>query len=157
MAESATILIPDISGFTDFVTRTELDHGAHIIRELLDVLATANTTGFTLSEVEGDALLLYRKAPAPSLGEVVDQCTEMFVRFHECLVVIERDSVCRCGACKTASHLGVKFVIHFGEIQEISVAGFTKATGLDMIVAHRLLKNDVPVREHVLVTKLSQP
>ena len=153
MAESATILIPDISGFTDFVTRTELDHGAHIIRELLDVLATANTTGFTLSEVEGDALLLYRKAPAPSLGEVVDQCTEMFVRFHECLVVIERDSVCRCGACKTASHLGVKFVIHFGEIQEISVAGFTKATGLDMIVAHRLLKNDVPVREHVLVTE----
>ena len=64
MAESATILIPDISGFTDFVTRIELEHGAHIIKELLEVLANANTTGFTLSEIEGDALLLYRKAPA---------------------------------------------------------------------------------------------
>ena len=77
----------------------------------------------------------------------------MFVRFHECLVVIERDSVCRCGACKTASRLGVKFVIHFGEIQEISVAGFTKATGVDMIVAHKLLKTTYRVREHILVTE----
>ena len=153
MAESATILIPDISGFTDFVTRIELEHGAHIIKELLEVLANANTTGFTLSEIEGDALLLYRKAPAPSLGEVVDQCKDMFVRFHECLVAIECDAVCTCGACRTASHLGVKFVVHFGEIQEISIAGFTKATGVDMIVAHRLLKNDVPAREHILVTE----
>ena len=61
MTESATILIPDISGFTTFVARTELEHSAHIVTELLDVLAAANTTGLTLSEVEGDALLLYRK------------------------------------------------------------------------------------------------
>ena len=104
MAESATILIPDISGFTDFVVRTELEHSAHIIAELLDVLAAANTTGLTLSEVEGDALLLYRKAPTPSLADIIDQCTEMFVRFHECLATIERNSVCRCGACQGPGH-----------------------------------------------------
>ena len=94
----------------------------------------------------------FSSTASPSLGEVVDQCTEMFVRFHECLVVIERDSVCRCGAWSLAP-LGVKFIIHFGEIQEISVAGFTKATGREMIVAHKLLKNDIPVREHILVTE----
>ncbi len=153
MTESATILIPDISGFTTFVARTELEHSAHIVTELLDVLAAANTTGLTLSEVEGDALLLYRKAPAPSVDEVVDQCIEMFVRFHECLAAIERDSVCPCGACQTASGLGVKFVVHFGEIQEISVAGFSKAAGLDIIIAHKLLKTNVPQREHILITE----
>ena len=36
MTESATILIPDISGFTTFVARTELEHSAHIVTELLD-------------------------------------------------------------------------------------------------------------------------
>ena len=31
MAESATILIPDISGYTEFLTKTELVHSSHII------------------------------------------------------------------------------------------------------------------------------
>ena len=153
MAVSATILIPDISGFTTFVTSTELEHSAHIVTELLSVLAEANTSGLTLSEVEGDALLLYRKGPAPSYGEVVDQCTKIFLRFHERLGAIERYSVCPCGACRTASGLGLKFIVHFGNIQEINVAGITKAAGLDMIIAHRLLKTDVPLPEYILITE----
>jgi len=32
----ATILIPDISGFTEFITSTELEHGAHTINLLID-------------------------------------------------------------------------------------------------------------------------
>ena len=37
MAEQAIILIPDISGFTDFTGATEIDHAAHIITELLEL------------------------------------------------------------------------------------------------------------------------
>ncbi len=107
MAVTATILIPDISGYTTFVTETELEHSSHIVTELLGVLAEANTAGFTLLEVEGDALLLYRKGPAPTSRQVVGQCTEMFLRFHERLAVIERDSICRCGACRTSARLCV--------------------------------------------------
>ena len=33
MAESATILIPDISGYTEFLTKTELVHSSHIINQ----------------------------------------------------------------------------------------------------------------------------
>ena len=36
MSEQAIILIPDISGFTDFTSSTEIDHSAHIITELLE-------------------------------------------------------------------------------------------------------------------------
>jgi hypothetical protein len=61
MAESATILIPDISGYTEFLTKTELVHSSHIINELLEAILAANEGEFELSEVEGDALLLYRK------------------------------------------------------------------------------------------------
>lgn len=67
MAESATILIPDISGYTEFLTKTELVHSAHIINELLDAILAPNSGEFELSEVEGDALLLYRR-PADTMA-----------------------------------------------------------------------------------------
>src|SRR5204862_1687206 len=41
---------------------------------------------------------------------------------------------------------------HFGYIKEIRVAQFVKATGVDMIVAHRLLKNDVDSHEYILMS-----
>ena len=37
MTEKATILIPDISGYTEFLTKTALVHSSHIINELLDL------------------------------------------------------------------------------------------------------------------------
>jgi hypothetical protein len=43
MAESATILIPDISGYTEFLTKTELVHSSHIINELLEAILAANS------------------------------------------------------------------------------------------------------------------
>ena len=57
MAEQAIILIPDISGFTGFTGATEIDHAAHIITELLELIVASNETDFTLAEIEGDAVL----------------------------------------------------------------------------------------------------
>lgn len=49
--------------------------------------------------------------------------------------------------------LTLKFVIHFGTISEIKVARFEKASGLDMVIAHRLLKNNITSHEYLLMTK----
>jgi hypothetical protein len=153
MAEQAIILIPDISGFTGFTGATEIDHAAHIITELLELIVAANQTDFTLAEIEGDAVLFYRKGAPLSREQLVEQCLRMFANFHQRLSVIERDTVCQCGACQTASNLTLKFIAHFGFIKEIKVAQFVKATGIDMIVAHRLLKNDVDGDEYILITE----
>jgi hypothetical protein len=153
MAEKALILIPDISGFTDFNTTTEIDHAAHIVAELLEVMIEAEDTGFTLAEVEGDALLMYRKGDPLPRSVLVDQCQRIFDAFHRQLMVIERDTVCQCGACQGASGLTLKFVAHYGFIKEIKVDRFTKATGTEMIVAHRLMKNDVDSHEYILITE----
>ena len=153
MAERALILIPDISGFTGFTGATEIDHAAHIITELLELIVAANETAFTLAEIEGDAVLFYRKGDPLRREQLVDQCLRMFANFHQRLRVIERDTVCQCGACQTASNLTLKFIAHFGYIKEIKVAQFVKATGIDMIVAHRLLKNDVDANEYILITE----
>ncbi len=76
----------------------------------------------------------------------------MFESFQKQLKLIERDSICECGACKTAPNLNLKFIAHYGMIQEIKVSQFTKCAGLDMIVAHRLLKNGIQSHEYILAT-----
>ncbi len=152
MAEKATILIPDISGFTEFTGKTELDHSSHIITELLDLIVRTDELGFTLAEIEGDAVLFYRKGEPPPKETLVEQCLVMFKNFHTQLKIIERDTICQCGACQTATNLSLKFIIHFGEVKEIKVAQFTKATGIDMIIAHRLLKNNISSHEYILIS-----
>lgn len=152
MAESATLLIADISGYTEFMTKTELVHSSHIVNELLEAILAANKDAFSLCEVEGDALLLYRKGDAPDPDTLVRHCVAMFEGFHRQLKIIERDAICQCGACRTASNLSLKFVVHRGPVQEIKVSQFTKLSGIDMVVVHRLLKNQVPSHEYILVT-----
>ena len=153
MLENATIVIPDISGYTEFLTKTELEHGSHIINELLELLVDLNSVELTLSEVEGDALLFYRKGKQIELEDMIRQCVIMFENFHKQLKIIERDSVCQCGACQTVTNLSLKFIIHAGTIKELRVSGFTKASGVDMIVAHKLMKNRIDSNEYILVTK----
>jgi hypothetical protein len=153
MSQTATILISDISGYTEFLTKTELVHSSHIINELLETILAANSSEFVLSEVEGDALLLYRKGGPIEPDELVRLCTGMFESFHKQLKIIERDSICQCGACRTMSNLSLKFIAHFGAIHEIKVSQFTKCSGIDMVVAHRLLKNRVLSHEYILATR----
>jgi hypothetical protein len=153
MTENATIFIPDISGYTEFLSRTELEHSAHIINELMELLVEANTSDCTLAEVEGDALLFYRKGEPMSREMLISQCLEMFRVFHTRLKLIERDSICQCGACQNATDLTLKFVVHYGPIKEIRISHFTKASGLDMIIAHRLLKNSIQSNEYILTTQ----
>jgi len=153
MTENATILIPDISGYTEFLTKTALVHSSHIINELLDLIVTSNTLDFTLSEIEGDAVLFYRKGKPIAVDSLIRQCLTMFENFHKQLKIIERDTVCPCGACQTASDLSLKCIVHYGPIKEIKVSRFTKVAGLDMIIAHRLLKNRIGAPEYILTTR----
>ncbi|MEO8312026.1 MAG: DUF2652 domain-containing protein [Caldimonas sp.] len=152
MADSATILIPDISGYTEFLTQTELVHSSHIVNELFEAILAANAGEFELSEVEGDALLLYRKGKPMEADALVRLCLSMFESFHRQVKLIERDAVCQCGACQTATNLSLKFIAHHGVVQEIKVRQFTKCAGVDMIVAHRLLKNRIASSEYILAT-----
>ncbi|MDX1409489.1 MAG: DUF2652 domain-containing protein, partial [Saprospiraceae bacterium] len=112
-----------------------------------------NESDCTLSEVEGDALLFYRKGEAIPRETMIRQCLDMFHAFHTRLKLIERDSICQCGACQTATNLTLKFIVHYGPIKEIRVSRFVKASGLDMIIAHRLLKNGIPSDEYILTTQ----
>lgn len=83
MNNSALIFIPDISGYTEFITQTEIRHSKHIISELLEIIINGNQLAMNVSEIEGDAVLFYRKGDAPSLKEIIAQvkkCLLIFTR-----------------------------------------------------------------------------
>jgi hypothetical protein len=149
---TALIFIPDISGFTEFITQTEIKHSNHIISELVDIIISANRLNLTISEIEGDAVLFYRKGESPTLQELTGQVKNMFLDFHTHLKVIQRDNVCQCGACRSAINLTLKFIVHYGELSETVIQNFTKIIGSDVILAHRLLKNNIGETEYMLLT-----
>lgn len=153
MENQALLFIPDISGFTQFVTATEIEHSNHIIASLIEEIIAANGLGLVVSEIEGDAVLFYRLGAPPAVGEVVEQAKTMFRRFHSKLSAMESCGRCHCGACSTASNLTVKFVTHYGQCREMPVHTFTKLIGSDVILAHRLLKNALPEREYLLLSE----
>src|SRR4029453_12291796 len=150
--QQALIFIPDISGFTRFVTDTEVSHAKHIIEELLEILIDANKIGLEVSEIEGDAILFYRFGKAPSAQDLLDQVKTMFSDFHLHLKKYETHRVCNCGACSTAHNLAVKFVAHYGDVSMNTIRQYKKLFGKDVIVAHRLLKNEIDSSEYSLFT-----
>jgi len=151
-ARPTLLFIPDISGFTQFVRVTEITHSRHVIEELLEALIDANELGLSVSEVEGDAILFYREGPAPTAAELLAQIQRMYVRFHALLRRYDTHRICQCGACSAASGLTLKFIAHYGEVGTNQVKTHSKLFGRDVIVAHRLLKNQVPHGEYVLLT-----
>lgn len=150
---NATILIPDISGFTHFMSMTELEHGSHLISDFLETIIQNVDENFEISEIEGDAVLLYRKGDIPSKQEVLDLCIKIFNAFHYKRKMIQRLAICPCGACQSLINLSLKFITHYGSLLEIKVDRFTKASGLDMIIAHRIMKNSIPSNEYILLTE----
>jgi Protein of unknown function (DUF2652) len=151
--QNTTILIPDISGYTEFLTTTELNHGSLAINVLLDAMIKAVGDEYEVSEVEGDALLLVKKGPVPSKKEILDFCLKIFNSFHFQRAWMEQHTICPCNACLCIRQLTLKFIVHHGPLTELKVGRVIKQSGPDMIVAHRLLKNSIDSNEYLLVSE----
>jgi hypothetical protein len=150
---NATILIPDISGFTEFMTTTELNHSTLAINMLIDAMVKAIGDEYEVAEIEGDAVLLVRKGSAPTRKEIMNTCLNIFNAFHYQRKWMQQHMVCACGACQAIINLTLKFVVHHGPVAEITVGRFVKQSGPEMIVAHRLLKNSIDSNEYLLITE----
>lgn len=152
MENAGLLFIPDISGFSRFVSQTAIEHSRLIIQELLELLLNANQMGLEVSEVEGDAILFYRFGASPPLDEVYKQVESMFCAFHRHLLAYDHRRYCYCNACNAAIDLTLKVITHYGEFVGYRVKHFHKLLGKDVIVAHQLLKNDIALHEYWLVT-----
>jgi hypothetical protein len=150
--QPALLFMPDISGFTEFVTSTEITHAQSIIQEVLETIIESNHIGLEVGEIEGDAIFFYRLGKAPSLDQLLKQVQTMFTKFHQYLQLYEKQRICPCEACYAASQLKLKIVAHFGEVTGYAVKSHRKLFGKDVIVLHRLLKNSLNKKEYALIT-----
>ena len=150
--QPALLFMPDISGFTQFVSETEILHSQHIVRELLEIIIDSNHLNLQISEIEGDAIFFYRPGDKPDLKSLCNRSKNVYT--IPCSSEIIRTSEdLPCGACKNAVGLSLKVLIHFGVVTGISIKEHQKLFGKDVILLHRLLKNSLNRKEYVLFTE----
>jgi hypothetical protein len=144
MAERGFLVLADISGFTQFVAGTELEHGPPIIADLLEVVIDRLAPPLEVQEVEGDAVFAFgldgAVVPTTSLLDVVD---EAFVAFTARRGVLAADESCSCRVCRGVGSLDLKIIVHHGAFLRQTVAGRAQLGGAEVILVHRLLKNGV--------------
>ena len=158
---SGVILLGDVSGYTGLVTQTEIEHAQSILQYLFDRIYEATGEQFIVNEIEGDAIFAYAvepKDPAAMLQVTLEQLKDYGHAFyHARKQMLEKPTdtagACHCGACSNIHALSFKFIVHFGQFGINKVGPFVKLIGADVVLAHRLLKNDVPSNEYVLMTR----
>jgi hypothetical protein len=157
VATPVLLLIADIGGYTRFMsyTRTNLAHSQQIVAGLLEALIDAAEGTFEVAKLEGDAAFFYRelKRDLPSAEEAEAVLARMRYAFKRKLEDKQLNNVCSCEGCTNVDQLTLKFVVHTGEVAFQKVKHFVELAGVDVIIVHRMLKNDVPIKEYVLMTE----
>jgi uncharacterized protein DUF2652 len=149
------LVLADISGFTAFVTTTELEHGPPIIAALLEEVIRRISPPLEIQEIEGDAVFaldLHDNVvpPAALLGVL----HEALVGFRSLQREMQADESCTCNACRSIWRLRLKLIGHYGAFLRQTVGGRVQAAGKEVILAHLLLKNQVPRKtDYVLLTR----
>jgi uncharacterized protein DUF2652 len=148
-AERGFLVLADISGFTAFVTATELEHGPPIIAELLEVVIRSLVPPLEVQEVEGDAVFAFgRVVPPAALLPILE---DAFSAFRARRRDLAADESCSCRACRSVSSLDLKIVAHHGAFLRQMVGGRRQLAGADVILVHRLLKNRLARRSAYLL------
>ncbi len=138
------LVLADISGYTSFLAKTELDHAHEILTELLEVIVKSFNPILTLSKLEGDAVFSYAFSENILRGETLLELVEAtYAAFRDRATSMHRNTTCTCAACRGINGLDLKFIVHYGEFILQTVANNSEVVGSDVNLAHRLMKNHV--------------
>lgn len=148
---SGTFVLADIGGYTGFLSDVGIEHAKEITSHLFNRIVEVNPDRWKVGNVEGDCLFMYSDA-GESPDEIFTYLRLVYESFRESIEEIAAGSTCRCGACDRSGDLALKFVVHSGEFDTQRIAGRQELIGSDIVVAHRLLKNGIPLREYALLT-----
>jgi Protein of unknown function (DUF2652) len=138
------LLVADISGYTAFLTGTELEHAHAIVHELTSLIRERLAPPMRFVKLEGDAVFSYADQSTFRDGErFIELIEACYFDFSNRLVDMTRSTTCPCNACAAIGSLGLKFIGHFGRYVIESEADREDLAGPDVILIHRLLKNSI--------------
>jgi hypothetical protein len=144
MAKKGYFILTDISGYTEFLTKSELDHAQDALQNLFDVQLAHIKYPFVISGFRGDAIFMY--VPETNICEpqtILEALENLFFVFADALRQMIFNTTCTCRACQNMSRLDLKMVIHYGEYVIQKLGDREELLGADVIVPHRMLKNSV--------------
>ena len=144
MAKKGYFILTDISGYTEFLTKSELDHAQDALQNLFDVQLAHIKHPFVISGFRGDAIFMY--VPETNFCEpqtLLESLENLYFVFADALRQMIYNTTCTCRACKNMSRLDLKMVIHYGEYAVQKLGDREELLGADVIVPHRMLKNRV--------------
>jgi hypothetical protein len=138
------LLIADISGYTQFLQASELDHAKGILTDLLGVLVEQTRPPMVISRLEGDAVFSYGLSTRSVGGQTVVEMMEgTYVAFRRAIELIVLNTSCDCNACANVGSLDLKFFVHHGEFALQAIGERRELLGTAVNIAHRLTKNTV--------------
>ncbi len=144
MANKGYFVITDISGYTEYLTGSELDHANEILQSLFDAQLKAVKHPFIISGFRGDAIFMY--VPETNFVQpqsFVEALENFYIVFMDTLQQMQYNTTCTCRACKNMSMLDLKMCTHYGEYLVQKLGDREELLGADVIVPHRMLKNHV--------------
>src|SRR5215216_896790 len=144
MANKGYFVITDISGYTEYLTGSELDHANEILQSLFDAQLQAVKHPFLISGFRGDAIFMY--VPETNFVQpqsFLEALENFYVVFAQTLQQMQYNTTCMCRACKNMSMLDLKMCTHYGEYLIQKLGDREELLGADVIVPHRMLKNHV--------------
>ena len=95
------LVLADISGYTAFVTATELEHGPPIITALLEAVIERISPPLEVHQIQGDAVFALGvdgKVVPPA--RLLDVLRAGFEGFRARQLELEADDSCTCRACR---------------------------------------------------------
>jgi hypothetical protein len=155
-AEQACLVIADISGYTSYLTGTEIEHAQDVVADLMEVIIDHFEPVLTLAKLEGDAVFCYTTDASLDGSLLLDVLEATYFAFRRRVRSVRQASTCECDACSLIPNLDLKFCVHAGSVVRQRIARQEELAGGDVILAHRLLKNTVyeqlGVQAYVLFT-----
>jgi len=144
MANKGYFILTDISGYTEFLTKSELDHAQDALQGLFDAQLAHIKHPFVISGFRGDAIFMYVPETNVCAAQTMLEALEnLYFVFADTLRQMIFNTTCTCRACQNMSKLDLKMVIHYGEYAIQKLGDREELLGADVIVPHRMLKNHV--------------
>jgi uncharacterized protein YndB with AHSA1/START domain len=138
------LLIADITGYTMYLSQSELEHAQEVLQTLLELLIEHTRPPLIISRLAGDAVISYALPGGALQGQTfVEMVENTYIAFRRAIELMVLNNTCHCNACANVAALDLKFFIHFGTFAIQRLGGHDELVGSDVTLIHRLLKNHV--------------
>ena len=144
MKKNGYFLIADITGYTFYLSQSELEHAQETLQALLELLIAHTKPPLVISRLAGDAVISYGLQDNFFKGQTfIEMIEDTYVAFRRAIELMVLNNTCQCNACTNVSRLDLKFFVHYGPFGIQRLDHHEELVGNDVNLIHRLLKNHV--------------